>query len=58
MLILTRKKGESIKIGPEITITVIEQRGNRIRIGVKAPTSTRVLRAELEPNQENDQDDA
>lgn len=48
MLILTRKKDECIRIGDDITITVIEVRGKKCRIGIIAPESMKVLRTELE----------
>lgn len=47
MLILTRKSGESLCIDGEIRITVMRVRGNRVKIGVDAPTNTLVLRGEL-----------
>lgn len=48
MLVLTRKIDEKIKIGDDITITVIKLRNNQIRLGIDAPREVRVLRAELE----------
>jgi carbon storage regulator len=47
MLVLSRKPGEQIYIGNHITITVVEIKGNRVRIGIDAPESVPVLRAEL-----------
>ena len=52
MLVLTRKANESIRIGNWIEITVTEIRGNRVRIGVKAPQSTPIYRGELQPSGE------
>ena len=52
MLVLTRKANESIRIGNGIEITVTEIRGNRVRIGVKAPQSTPIYRGELQPSGE------
>jgi carbon storage regulator len=49
MLVLGRKSGESIRIGEGIQITVIGISGNRVRLGIEAPDSVRVLRGELEP---------
>lgn len=49
MLVLTRKKNERINIGSDIEITLLEIRGNRARIGIKAPGSVRVMRAEIGP---------
>lgn len=47
MLILTRKSGEAIKLGDDITITVIEINGNQVRLGIDAPLDIRVYRNEL-----------
>ncbi|MEX1229612.1 MAG: carbon storage regulator CsrA [Planctomycetaceae bacterium] len=48
MLVLTRKPGESIIIGNDIELTVVEIRGNRIRLGIKAPQEVPIYRAELQ----------
>lgn len=47
MLILTRRIGESIRIGENIEISVLEIRGNQVRLGVHAPPDVLVLRSEL-----------
>jgi len=47
MLILTRKVSESLKIGDEITITVLGVKGNQVRIGVDAPRDVAVHREEI-----------
>ena len=47
MLVLTRKPGEKICVGDNITVTVVEVTGNRIRLGIEAPEDVRVLRSEL-----------
>lgn len=47
MLILTRKKNETIHIGDEIEITIVRVSGRSVRIGISAPKETAVLRAEL-----------
>ncbi len=47
MLVLTRKAGESIVIGNEVVITVLEVRGGQIRLGVDAPRNLAVHRAEI-----------
>lgn len=47
MLVLTRKAGESIVIGNEVVITVLEIRGGQIRLGVDAPRNLAVHRAEV-----------
>ena len=47
MLVLTRKVKESITIGNNITVTVLEIRGNQIRVGIEAPRSTPINRTEI-----------
>lgn len=47
MLILTRRIGESLMIGDEVTITVLGVKGNQVRIGVNAPKDVSVHREEI-----------
>lgn len=47
MLVLSRKTEEKIFIGNEIVITVLEVKGNRVRLGIQAPTSCPIVRGEL-----------
>jgi carbon storage regulator len=47
VLVLTRKVHESITIGNDVVVTVLEIRGNQIRIGVEAPKQTPVNRTEI-----------
>lgn len=47
MLVLTRRPGESIVIGDNITLTVVEVQGDRVKIGIAAPKDVTVLRGEL-----------
>ncbi len=47
MLILTRRVGESLMIGDEVTVTVLGVKGNQVRIGVNAPKSVSVHREEI-----------
>ena len=47
MLILTRKEGETIMVGDEITVTVLGVKGNQVRIGVNAPKDMPVNREEV-----------
>ena len=47
MLILTRKPGESLYIGDNIKITIVEIKGHQIRVGIDAPTELRIYREEI-----------
>jgi carbon storage regulator len=47
MLVLSRRPGESVVLGEDITITVLEVRGDVVRVGIDAPRSLKVHRAEL-----------
>ncbi|MCH5292600.1 MAG: carbon storage regulator CsrA [Treponema sp.] len=47
MLILSRKIDERIKIGDEITITIIDVHGDQVKIGVEAPKNVKVFRQEV-----------
>jgi carbon storage regulator len=61
MLVLTRKNGESIKIGDDIEITIISAKNDQVKLGIKAPKNIEVFRKEiydqiLEENQKASQD--
>lgn len=47
MLVLSRKKNESIVIGENVEVTVLEVRGDKVRLGVKAPRDVTVHRNEV-----------
>ncbi|TDQ58132.1 carbon storage regulator CsrA [Mesocricetibacter intestinalis] len=47
MLILTRKVGESLLVGDDISITILNVRGNQVKIGVNAPKDVSVHREEI-----------
>jgi carbon storage regulator len=46
-LVLSRKPGSSILIGPDIEVTILEIRGQQVRIAISAPAELRILRDEL-----------
>jgi carbon storage regulator len=47
MLVLSRKPGEKVRIGSDITLTILELHGNRVRVGIDAPSRVPVMRDEL-----------
>lgn len=47
MLALTRKMGESLMIGNDVEITIIEVKGNQVKIGIRAPKSVPIYRKEI-----------
>ncbi len=47
MLVLSRRPGESIVIGGEVVVTIVEVRGGQVRIGIDAPRSVEVHREEI-----------
>ena len=48
MLVLSRKPGESIKLGDQIEIIIVAVEGQRVRIGIKAPREVRIMRTEID----------
>ncbi|MFD0590662.1 carbon storage regulator [Paenibacillus sp. GCM10027627] len=53
MLVLSRKKGESILLGDSIELSILEVSGDTIKIGISAPADIRILRQELYASVEN-----
>ncbi len=47
MLILTRKSGESIVVGDQIRVVVVEVKGRQVRLGVEAPDDMKIYRGEI-----------
>jgi len=47
MLVLTRKSGESIVVGEDVVITVLEVKGGQVRLGVEAPKDVTIHRSEV-----------
>ncbi len=55
MLVLTRKVGQSIVIGDEIEVVVLEVRGEQVRVGIRAPKTVTVHRKEIYEQIHDDQ---
>ena len=49
MLVLSRKAGQRLTIGDDIRLTILSVKGNTVRVGIEAPKSVLVLRAEVKP---------
>ena len=56
MLILTRRVGETLMVGDDVTVTVLGVKGNQVRIGVNAPKDVAVHREEIYDRIQKEQD--
>ena len=56
MLILTRRVGETVMIGDEVTVTVLGVKGNQVRLGVNAPRDVAVHREEIYERIQNEEE--
>jgi carbon storage regulator len=52
MLVLSRRENERIQLGDSIVLTVVKVAGDRVRLGIEAPSDVLILRTELEPRSE------
>ena len=53
MLVLTRRTGESVEVGPDVRVTIVKVWSGKVQIGFEAPSEVEILRSELlEPEQE------
>jgi len=57
MLILTRRMGETVVIGDDVTVTVLGVKGNQVRLGVNAPKQVAVHREEIYERIQREQED-
>lgn len=57
MLVLTRRKNESLLIGDDIVVTIVRVSGDKVRIGIEAPDSVRVIRPEAVEKERREDDD-
>jgi carbon storage regulator len=56
MLILTRRAGETLRIGDDVELTVMAVNGSQVRIGIKAPRSVAVDREEIAERKQRERD--
>lgn len=52
MLVLTRKSGQSIIVNDEIKIMIVQVKGKQVRVGIDAPSSSKIFREEIYPGPE------
>ena len=54
MLVISRKIGEAVRIGPDITVAVREIHGRRVKLVISAPSSVSVVRSEIDDDRRED----
>ena len=52
MLVLSRKESEKIMLGDSIVVTIVRVSGDRVRVGIEAPSDVLILRKELGPDEQ------
>jgi carbon storage regulator len=57
MLILTRRAGETLMVGDEVTVTVLGVKGNQVRLGINAPKDVSVHREEIYQRTQTEKND-
>ena len=57
MLVLSRKESQRIKLGDSIVLTVVRVSGDKVRLGIEAPSDVLILREELDPHVRSGTDD-
>jgi carbon storage regulator len=55
MLVLSRREGEAVMIGTDVTIVILGVKRRQVRVGIAAPKSTGIYRAEIFPNQQQEE---
>ena len=54
MLVITRRIGESVRIGDDITVYIMKQDGKQVKMGIEAPREVLILRSELNRNSDRE----
>jgi len=54
VLVITRRIGESVKIGDDITVYIMKQDGKQVKMGIEAPREVLILRSELNRNSDRE----
>lgn len=58
MLVLSRKVGQSLKIGDDVTVEIVRVSGGLVRVGISAPKDVQILRTELVEVEDEEEDQA
>ncbi|MDG1511822.1 MAG: carbon storage regulator [Mariniblastus sp.] len=58
MLVLSRKESEKIMLGDSIVLTIVRVSGDRVRLGIQAPSDMLILRKELDPMKTSEPEDS